>query len=169
MRALSWLLSGLLLSSPVWAGDAPPIQLPPSAPSTDVADTVPAILGEAGVGYEVDDDGDYRIVYGWEREGRSQLVYVSGHTEEIAGRRVREVFSPAARLDEGIEASVLRDLLRDSRSRKLGAWEIAGEMLFYVIKLPEPVDATLLLAALTAAAEIADEREQAFTGDLDAL
>lgn len=217
MHAAAWLLSSLLLNAPAAVEPGPP----PNAPQ---ADAVPVLLAEAGIGYEIDQDGDYRIVYAWEREGRSQLVYVSGHTEEVAGRRIREVFSPAAqfpmpadhagagpagaghgrveqagvaqtgpghadvgqagpdhaRLDHpgvdqartdgaGPDPGLAEQLLRDSRSRKLGAWELAGDVLYYVIKLPEPLDAALLRTAVGAAAEIADERERALTGDLDAL
>ncbi len=152
------LLSALLLSPPV----------PPPAP-TAVVDPVPALLDEAGIGYEVDGDGDYRVVFSWAQESRSQMVFVSGRTEDIAGRRIREVFSPAAQLGQALDAETATGLLRDSQTRKLGAWELAGDVLYYVVKLPEPLDAELLELALTIAAESADDREIMFTGELDAL
>lgn len=152
------LLSALLLSPP----PAPPE--PPAA-----IDPVPALLDQAGIGYEVDDDGDYRVVFSWAQESRTQMVFVSGRTEEIAGRRIREVFSPAAQFEQAPDAETAVALLRDSQSRKLGAWELAGDVLYYVVKLPEPFDAELLELALSAAAELADDREIGFTGELDAL
>ncbi|PJJ99297.1 hypothetical protein CO641_06910 [Lysobacteraceae bacterium NML91-0213] len=154
------LLSALLLSPP--PAPPPPLPVPP-------ADPVPALLDGAGIGYEVDGDGDYRVVFSWAQESRTQLVFVSGRSEEIAGRRIREVFSPAAQLEQAPDAQTANALLRDSRSRKLGAWEIAGDVLYYVVKLPEPLDAELLELALSVAAETADDREIEITGELDAL
>ena len=153
-------LSALLLALPA------PAIAPVDGPADD---PVPALLDEAGIGYEVDRDGDYRVIFSWERERRTQMVFVAGRADDIAGRRIREVFSPAARLDGALDADLANALLRDSQARKLGAWEVAGDVLYYVIKLPEPLDATLLELALSVAAESADDREIEFTGDEDAL
>ncbi|TKS54005.1 hypothetical protein E4582_03935 [Luteimonas yindakuii] len=156
--SLAMLLTALLL---------PPPPAPPEPPAP--GDVVPALLAEAGIGYEVDGDGDYRVVFSWAQESRTQMVFVSGHTEDVAGRRIREVFSPAAQLEEALDADTANALLRDSQTRKLGAWELAGDVLYYVIKLPEPLDAPLLELALSIAAETADDREIVFSGELDAL
>ena len=69
------------------------------APATHAADaSVEARLDARGVKYVVDDDGDYKVTYNYEAEGRSQLVFVSGSTESVGGFKVREVFAPAARI-----------------------------------------------------------------------
>src|SRR5690606_35660656 len=60
--------------------------------------SVAARLDARGVRYVVDEDGDYRVTYNYADEGRTQLVFVSGRTESIAGFRIREVFAPAARI-----------------------------------------------------------------------
>lgn len=163
------LLSALLLALP----SPPPAPVPDdpgaSAPATDAADALPALLDEAGIGYDVDGDGDYRIVFSWAREDRSQRVFVAGRPGEVAGRRFREVFSPAAQLEADVDAAVANALLRDSRMRPLGAWELAGNVLYYVVKLPEPFDAGLLELALSVAAETADDRELELTGAEDVL
>ena len=156
------LLSALLLSPPP-APTEPPVIIDPAI------DPVPALLDEAGIDYEIDGDGDYRVVFSWAQESRTQMVFVSGRAEDIAGRRIREVFSPAAQFDQAPDAETAVALLRDSQTRKLGAWELAGDVLYYVVKLPEPFDAPLLELALSAAAELADDREIGFTGELDAL
>lgn len=137
------------------------------APQPD--DPVAARLAARGIDYEIDRDGDYRVVYSWAREERSQLVFVSGRAEEIAGQRIRQVFSPAARLTGDLDAAAANGLLRDSQTRKLGAWEVSGDILYYVIKLPEASDAALLELAMSAAAEIADDKELELTGGQDAL
>ena len=132
--------------------------------------SVAARLDARGVNYTVDEDGDYRVLYNYADEDRTQLVYVSGRTEEIGGYRVREVFAPAAFVDrDGIGGDRALALLKESRTQKIGAWEIGGDVLYYVIKLPDSVDAAQLEAAMDIVAEIADNKEIEFSGDQDAL
>lgn len=127
-------------------------------------------LDARGIKYEVDEDGDYRVTYNYAEEGRTQLVFVSGRTESIGGFRVREVFAPAAWVDkDGIDGARALALLGDSRRQKLGAWEIGGDAVYFVIKLPDNVDAAQLEAAMDIAAEIADNKEIEFSGDRDEL
>jgi len=132
--------------------------------------SVAARLDARGVRYVVDEDGDYRVTYNYADEGRTQLVFVSGRTESIAGFRIREVFAPAARIGrDGVTGHKALELLEESRRQKIGAWEIAGDVLYYVIKLPDSIDATQLEAAMDIAAEIADDKEIEFSGDRDDL
>lgn len=127
-------------------------------------------LEARGISWEVDEDGDYRVLYRYSDVDRSQLVFVSGRTESLGGFTVREVFAPAAQLSrDGVDGARALALLADSRARKLGAWEIQGDHLYYVIKLPDNVDAAQLESAMDVAAKIADDKEIEFSGDLDAL
>ncbi len=127
-------------------------------------------LDARGVTYTVDEDGDYKVIYNYAEEGRTQLAFVSGGTEDVAGFRVREVFAPAARLEQDrIDGARALALLADSRSQKLGAWEIAGDVLYFVIKLPDSVDGAALEAALDIVAQVADDKEIEFSGDRDEL
>jgi hypothetical protein len=140
------------------------------APASALDRSVEARLEARGTGYEVDEDGDYQILVRFAREDRTQLVFVSGRTQSIPGFSVREVFSPAARLKrDGLDGAKALELMRDSRSKKLGSWEIAGDVLYYVIKLPDSIDAVELDAAILIAAELADDAEIRFSGDDDAL
>lgn len=136
-----------------------------------VADSsVASRLDARGMRYEIDGDGDYKVVYNYAEEGRTQLAFVSGRTEDIAGFRIREVFAPAARLDQdGIDGARALALLQDSREQKLGAWEVAGDVLYFVIKLPDSVDAAALEAAIDIVAQVADDKEIEFSGDRDEL
>ena len=132
--------------------------------------SVASRLDARGMRYEIDGDGDYKVIYNYAEEGRSQLAFVSGGTEDIAGFRIREVFAPAARVDQdGIHGARALALLQDSRQQKLGAWEIAGDVLYFVIKLPDSVDAAGLEAALDIVAQVADDKEIEFSGDRDEL
>ncbi len=132
--------------------------------------SVEARLDARGIRYEVDGDGDYKVTYSYEKEKRTQLVFVSGSIEQINGLNVREVFSPAARVSaDGIDGAKALELLADSRQKKIGAWEIAGDVLYFVIKLPDSADASVLETAMDIAAETADNAEIGFSGEKDEL
>ena len=150
---LPFVLLGCTFAAPAWA-DA----------------SVQARLDARGVKYEIDDDGDYKVTYSYREEGRTQLVFVSGGTENIRGFTVREVFAPAGRVErDGIDGRKALELLADNRRKKIGDWELAGDVLYYVIKLPDSVDAATLKSAMDIAAETADDMEIELSGDLDAL
>ena len=151
LSAIPLLLAGLVVSPAALAADA----------------SVETRLDARGVKYEVDADGDYKITYSYKAEGRSQLVFVSGRTESVAGFKVREVFAPAAK--DGISGAKAIELMGKSRTIKLGSWELQGDVLYFVIKLPDSVDAAQLESALDIAAETADNMEITLSGDEDAL
>lgn len=140
-------------------------------PAVAMADaSVAARLDARGVKYVVDEDGDYKVTYNYADEGRTQLVFVSGTTESVAGFQIREVFAPAGRVErDGIDGDSALALLQHSRAQKLGAWEIAGDVLYYVIKLPDSVDAAQLETAMDIAAGTADNKEIELSGDRDEL
>lgn len=128
--------------------------------------TLAARLDTRGVRYERDPDGDFRVVFAWQQEGRSQVAFVSGRAHVFGDSAVREVFSPAARVPAGGFGAERSDmLLRDSQSNVLGAWEVAGDVLFYVIKLHDDADGARLEQALEAAAQLADDMELRLTGE----
>ena len=143
----------VLLAPPSAAGDA----------------SVETRLDARGIKYEVDGDGDYKVVVSYKAEDRTQLVFVSGASESIQGLVLREVFSPAGKVGADAIAGKALELLNESRTLKIGAWEIAGDVLYYVIKLPDNVDATQLEAAIDIAAETADNKEIELSGKRDEL
>ena len=132
--------------------------------------SVKSRLDSQGIKYEVDQDGDFKVTYNYSKEGRTQLVFVGGKTESVAGFTIREVFSPAARVEkDGINGAKALELLAESRKNKFGSWEIGGDVLYFVIKLPDNVGAKQLEAAMDIAAETADDMEIEFSGDRDDL
>lgn len=138
------------------------------APLAHADASVDKRLDERGIKYKVDDDGDYRVVYNYEKESRTQLVFIGGGTETTGAFTVREVFSPAADISKnGIDRAKLVDVLRDSRTNKLGSWELDGNVLLYVIKLPDDVSAAGLEAAMDMAGTIADDMEIKLSGGKD--
>ena len=127
-------------------------------------------LDAQGVKYEVDGDGDYKVTYNYSSEGRTQLVFVSGGTQTVAGFTIREVFAPAARVEKDrINGAKALELLQESRQNKFGSWEIQGDVLYFVIKVPDSITAKELEAAMDIAAETADNMEIEISGDRDDL
>ena len=121
-----------------------------SLPATASDAAVEARLTARGLKFTTDEDGDYKVVLNFSSENRTQLVYVSGTTD-------------------GVTAAMALDLLRESRTKKIGAWEISGDYLYYVIKIPDNVDAAQLGAAIRVAGSIADDKEIELSGDADNL
>lgn len=172
----SWLAAAALLLAADASPAAPPVRLdaprPPLAPAElPVASdaTVGARLEAHGMQYERDGDDAYRVVFAWQQEQRSQVAFIAGRAHRLGDSAVREVFSPAARVPEGgFDAARSDMLLRDSQANILGAWEIAGDVLLYVIKLHDDADGARLAQALEVAAQLADDMELRLTGE-DAL
>ena len=132
--------------------------------------TVEARLKSAGIQYVTDEDGDFKVTYNYSKEGRTQLVFVSGSTQEVGSFEVREIFSPAGRVGtDGISNAKAMELIENNRKYKLGAWEISGDVLYFVIKLPESLSAKELESAMDIAAETADDMEIELSGDRDDL
>jgi hypothetical protein len=144
---------------PAWSGE----------PATTEADpSVAARLAARDIGYEVDADGDYKIVYSWSKEDRSQLVFVGGRTEAAGNLRIREVFAPVARIGaDGLAPDVAAGLLRDNSRKILGHWATSDAHLLYVVQVPDDIDAPGLQTVIDFAAEIADDKEMELTDGRD--
>ena len=132
--------------------------------------SVKSRLDARGLQYKIHDDGDFKITYSYDKEGRSQLVFVSGKTETVGGFKIREIFSPAARVEkDGINGAKALELLTESRRNKLGSWELEDDVLYFVIKLPDNMDGAQLESAMDIAAKTADDMELEISGDRDDL
>ena len=129
-----------------------------AAPCANAADpALEALLKAADIPFEIDDDGDYKVVYEWSKDKRSQLVYVGGTPETFADTPVYDVFAPALAVGEdGLSAEDANEMMKASGSLKLGAWERRGDGAYFAIKVPagkltaEQFDKILSLAAETA-------------------
>lgn len=142
----------LSLAAPVLAADA----------------SVESRLQARGVKYEVDKDGDYKITYSFSEEKRTHLLFVSGSTEEVGGLQVRQIFAPVARVaGNAVTGEMALGLLRENQGYKLGAWEISGDILYFVARIPDSVDATGLEQLMDIVASIADDKEIELTGAKD--
>lgn len=140
--------------------------------ATDMADdaSIGSRLEARGTPFVIDDDGDFKITVSFSEEDRTQLVFVSGTTEELAGLTVREIFSPAAELGvAGLDAVQANNLLRGNSQQKLGGWELRGNQLYYTVKVSDNIGAATLDDLVDLVAGVADNMEMEFTGDKDAL
>lgn len=168
MEGIHRMTTRRLLSLSLLAGLAAVTAIPTPAAAEDAS--VAARLDKAGLRYEVDNDGDYKLTFNYSEEGRSQLVFVSGTTQSVAGLTVREVFSPAARVEkDDIGGKRALELLELSSQQKIGSWEIRGDVLYFVIKFLDDANAKELSAMLDIAAETADNKEIELSGARDDL
>ena len=133
------------------------------------ADAVGALLDQAKIKYEVDKDKDYKVIYDFDEEKRTQIVYVSGTTEEFRGMRIRTIFAPAARLNQDKIEDQYKSLLELNGKSKIGAWEINGDVLFFAARLVEPVTSEQLSSMLNLVASVADDKEIEISGKRDEL
>lgn len=153
-------------SALILAGLALVAAAPAAAQSRSVEDR----LKEKDIAYEVDEDGDYKLGIRWSNEGRSQIVFISGKTETVAGLTIREVFSPAAFVkDHKVDGAKALELLEASGKTKLGSWEIRGGVVYYVAKVFDSINADDLDTVINIVSESADDKEIELTGGKDDL
>jgi hypothetical protein len=140
------------------------------SPARASDNSVKGRLESRGLKYEVDNDGDFKVTYSYSKEGRTQLVFVSGGAQSVGGFQIREIFSPAARVaKDGIDGKKALELMAESRKNKVGSWELEGDVLYFVLKLPDNMDAAQLESAMDVAAQTADDMELEISGDRDDL
>lgn len=121
------------------------------------------LLDSLEYNYEIDDDGDYKMVFDMEDE-RSQLVFVRSQVEEYGSHRVREIWSPAYRSPgPQLPVQVANRLLEDSNNAKLGGWVKQQDMAMFVVKLDAGASAEVLSDAIEAAIRSADAMELELT------
>ena len=113
--------------------------------------------------YEVDEDGDYRLVFDMEDE-RTQLVFVRSSVETYGAHRVREIWSPGYKAPgPQFPALVANRLLEDANDSKLGGWVKQGDLAMFVVKIDANAKADVLSDAIDAAIKSADAIELELT------
>lgn len=123
-----------------------------------------AALDALGYTYEVDEDGDYRMVFDVE-DDRTQLVFVRSVVETYGSHRIREIWSPAYTAEgDALPADVANRLLADSQDSKLGGWVTQGGTAMFVVKLDAQAGGEQLSDAIDAAVRTADAMEAELTG-----
>ena len=121
--------------------------------------------------YEIDEDGDYRLLFDVDDESkRTQLVFVRSNVESYGGHSVREVWSAGYKASgDAFPANVANRLLEASMDSKMGGWGKQGPAAIYIVRIPANADKDTLDRALTAAIDSADEMEAELTPGKDDL
>ena len=88
-------------------------------------DRVKQLLDKTELKYEIDKDGDFKLLFEFE-DGRSQIVFVNSNTETYQGLEIREVWAVGYQPAEGdkVDAAVSEHLIRANAQLKLGAWQV---------------------------------------------
>ena len=130
---------------------------------------VKAQLQSKGVKFDVDKDGDFKIVYKT-HDGRTQLAYVRSLVSSYGVLKIREIWSPGYKGDSNeMPALIANSLLEQNHDAKLGAWESQGNVAMFVVKIPADANADQLLDAIELAVNSADAMEEQLTGKKDEL
>ena len=113
--------------------------------------------------YEVDEDGDYKMVFDMD-DGRSQLAFVRSTVEEFGKHKIREIWSPAYNSPgKQFPAAVANRLLEDSQDAKMGAWVKQDQLAMFVVKVDANATPEALSDAIDAAIRTADAMELELT------
>jgi len=113
--------------------------------------------------YEVDEDGDYKMVFDMD-DGRSQLAFVRSTVEEFGKHKIREIWSPAYNSPgKQFPAAVANRLLEDSQDAKMGAWVKQDQLAMFVVKVDANASPEALSDAIDAAIRTADAMELELT------
>jgi len=114
--------------------------------------------------YEIDEDGDYKLLFDVEGD-RTQLVFVRSTVEEYGKHRIREIWSPGYNAPgKQFSAAIANRLLEDSQDAKLGAWVKQDQLAMFVVKVDANASADALGDAIDAAMNTADAMELELTG-----
>jgi len=143
----------LLIGSPAFAGTPDNV--------------VKAQLDSKGVKYEIDKDGDFKILYKV-GGGRTQICWVRSTVNTYGSLKIREIWSPGYKSESNdFPALIANTLLDKNHGVKLGAWEAQDSMAMFVTKVPADANADQLVDAIEATVNSADEVEKEITGDKD--
>lgn len=133
--------------------------------SSDGDIRVRRILESEGVRYQVDNDGDFKVIFDL-GNGRSQAAFINSNTENFANASIREVWSIGLMGEGQLSAEVANQLLARNRTYKLGSWETIQQngKVLAIFKVCVAADATAkeLMAVLSVVLKTADEVEREY-------
>ena len=128
---------------------------------------VQELLERTGWNYAVDNDGDFKLGFRFNTDGRSQIVFVNSSTANLAGLEVREVWAPAIPVKGDLNEQLANDLLRENNRTKVGAWRLIktrqGYMVVFAAQIAADADKETFMTIVRAVAVTADEKEKKVT------
>ena len=135
---------------------------------SDADPRVRKVLDQLGLNYDVDSDGDFKLIVETGDE-RTQLVFINSNTENLDPFEIREIWGPAHSSDGPFSREVANELLLDSFQKKLGAWQTMKTGDTYVAvfsaKVAAELDQDSLDRIIRTVAESADVMEKRVNGD----
>ena len=123
---------------------------------------VKALLDQIGYKYELNADGDYKLIPVETENGRSQLAYVISKTQQYGTLEIREVMSPAYLSTGPLSAVVANRLLRENSEVKFGAWRVEPHnngqkyLALFAVQIAANADAETLRLAIKSVLLVAD-------------
>ena len=130
------------------------------------------ILDEKDIKYEVDIDGDYKVIFDL-GDDRSQVAFINSNVEEFAGCEIREIWSPGLVGEGELSQRVANELLSRNQQYKLGSWSTmkSDGNIAAVFKVAIDANATSdeLISSLFVVLRVADDIEKEFLQGSDKL
>lgn len=123
------------------------------------------ILDRAGLKYEINDGGDFRL--GFRKDvDRRQVVFISSTPESFQNIELREVWSLGHMPWTGdIPPPVAVDLLERNAQVSFGAWQmlrdLGKDVIFFAVRIPADTGAEALLGAIQLVIQETDDFENA--------
>jgi len=128
-------------------------------------------LKKLGLKYEVDEDGDFKLVFAVEGN-RTQVAFINSTTETLGKMEIREVWSPIAKFASTPPCDLSLNLLEKHGTFKIGSYQYkklrsGSYLLVFIVHLSAKAPAEELGSIVGAVARTADETEMAIVGNDD--
>lgn len=143
--------------------DAPAAEA--TAPSSKVDARARSAMEASGLKYSIDDDGDFRIIIGFD-DKRDHLVIVNSNTESYKDIEIREVWAVAAK-SEQFSRKRLFTLLEKNSKYKFGHWSVRRsndkDTAIFCCQVPANINGDDLRSVINLVAVEADKVEEEWT------
>ncbi len=120
-------------------------------------------LKKLGLKYEVDKDGDFKLIFSMEDE-RTQVVFINSTTETLGKMEIREIWSPTAKFSSAPSSALSQALLERNSTFKIGSYQYkktsGGYYLIFSVHLSANASAEELGSIVGAVAQTADATEK---------
>jgi hypothetical protein len=128
-------------------------------------------LDKSGLQYEITSDGDFKVIFKFNEDNRSQVILINSNTERIqeTNIEVREIYSVGYKINGNLPGQVANQLMKDSQKRKIGAWELINtssgvSLAVFDAKISADTSTDNLIKIMRLVAIRADNMEQELTG-----
>ncbi|WJI24189.1 hypothetical protein RHP47_00485 [Thermosynechococcus sp. QKsg1] len=125
---------------------------------------VSRILDRLGIRYQVDEDGDYRVVFELSN-GRTQQAFIDSKTQQLGSYEIRDVWSVGYSCEGFLDQEIANYLLIENANKKIGAWELRPladnrYIAVFCTKVAADCDPEALYTSIRVVLEVADELEK---------